>query len=52
MNLTIVFDNYPEETSWTLVDGGGNTVESGGTYGSQPDGSTLVINMCCASRML
>ena len=46
MTLTLVFDNYPEETSWTLVDGGGTTVESGGTYGSQPDGSTLVINMC------
>ena len=43
--LTIVLDNYPEETSWTLDNDGGTTVASGGTYGSEPDGSTLVINI-------
>jgi subtilisin family serine protease/chitodextrinase len=43
LTLTITFDNYPEETSWTLVNSGGSTVASGGTYGSQADGSTLVI---------
>ncbi len=43
LSLTITFDNYPEETSWTLVNSGGTTVASGGTYGSQADGSTLVI---------
>ena len=43
LTLTITFDNYPEETSWTLVNSGGTTVASGGTYGSQADGSTLVI---------
>jgi M6 family metalloprotease-like protein len=42
LTLTITFDNYPEETSWTLTNGGG-TVASGGTYASQPDGSTLNI---------
>lgn len=41
VDLTITFDNYPEETSWTIKDAGGNTVESGGTYNSQPDGSTI-----------
>ncbi len=43
LTLTITFDNYPEETSWTLKNNGGSTVASGGTYGSQADGSTLVI---------
>jgi chitodextrinase len=43
LTLTITFDNYPEETSWTLKNSGGSTVASGGTYTSQADGSTLVI---------
>ncbi|NOQ27949.1 MAG: T9SS type A sorting domain-containing protein [Bacteroidales bacterium] len=43
LTLTITFDNYPEETSWTLKTSGGSSVASGGTYGSQADGSTLVI---------
>jgi len=43
LSLTITFDNYPEETSWTLKNSSGSTVASGGTYGSQADGSTLVI---------
>lgn len=41
VTLTLVLDNYPEETSWTLTNSGGSTVASGGTYGSQPDGSTV-----------
>ena len=43
LTLTITFDNYPEETSWTLKNSAGSTVASGGTYASQADGSTLVI---------
>ncbi len=43
--LTITFDNYPEETSWTVQNASGTTVASGGTYGNQADGSTLVINI-------
>jgi chitodextrinase len=43
LTLTITFDNYPEETSWNLKNSAGSTVASGGTYGSQADGSTLVI---------
>ncbi|NOQ25922.1 MAG: T9SS type A sorting domain-containing protein [Bacteroidales bacterium] len=43
LTLTITFDNYPEETSWTLKNSGGTSVASGGTYASQADGSTLVI---------
>jgi len=46
--LSITFDNYPEETSWEIKDGSGTIVFSGGTYGSQADGSTLVIPNCIA----
>ncbi len=48
VTMTIILDNYPEETSWTLVDSGGNTVASGGTYGSLPDGSTVTEDFCLA----
>ena len=44
--ITITFDNYPEETAWSLTNSSGSTVASGGTYGSQADGSTLTIEEC------
>ncbi len=44
--LTINFDNYPEETSFDIKDANGIVVFSGGTYGSEGDGSTLNIPMC------
>lgn len=46
VTISITFDNYPEETSWTLVSDSGQTVASGGTYASQPDGSTLTEVLC------
>ncbi|KAA3630285.1 MAG: hypothetical protein DWQ02_18175, partial [Bacteroidetes bacterium] len=46
VTLTINLDNYPEETSWIIRNSGGTTVASGGTYGSQPDGSTVVEVAC------
>ena len=46
VNMTILFDNYPEETSWEITDASNVVVASGGTYGSQVDGSTLVIPAC------
>ena len=46
VNLTIVLDNYPEETSWSISADGGGVVASGGTYGSQPDGSTVSVDLC------
>lgn len=49
VTLTIVLDNYPEETSWIIRNSGGSTVASGGTYGSQPDGST-VVEVACLSE--
>ncbi len=45
VTLTIVLDNYPEETSWQILDGS-TVLASGGTYGSQPDGSTVVETAC------
>jgi Zn-dependent metalloprotease len=47
VTLSITFDNYPEETAWSLKNASGTTVASGGTYGSQADGSTLNINVGC-----
>ncbi len=44
--LSITFDNYPGETSWEITNDSGSVVFSGGTYGSQPDGSTLEIPLC------
>jgi len=38
--LTIVLDNYPEETTWEVKDGS-NVVATGGNYFSRPDGSTV-----------
>ena len=48
VTVSITFDNYPEETSWTIKSGP-TTVASGGPYGSQPDGSTLSIVVCLAN---
>ncbi len=44
--ITINFDNYPKETAWNLTNSEGGTVASGGPYGTQTDGSTLVIEEC------
>ncbi|MBG6131338.1 chitodextrinase [Aquimarina sp. EL_43] len=41
LTLSITFDNYPEETSWTLTDAGGTTVASKSYSTANPDGSTV-----------
>ncbi len=46
VNLTIVLDNYPGETSWTIKTSAGTTVASGGTYGSLAAGSTFTETNC------
>ena len=46
VTLSLTFDNYPEETSWTLVDATNATIASGGTYPNQPDGSTITQVFC------
>ncbi len=46
ITVTINLDNYPEETSWDIRNSGGTVIASGGTYGSQPDGSTVIETTC------
>lgn len=46
VTVSITFDNYPEETSWQITNSSGSVVASGGTYPSQPDGSTLNVTTC------
>ncbi|WP_103068865.1 M14 family zinc carboxypeptidase [Aquimarina sediminis] len=43
VKLRITFDRYPEETSWEIKNSNNQIVHSGGTYGSQPDNSTINI---------
>lgn len=49
VNVNLTFDNYPEETSWQILNSASQVVESGGTYGSQADGSSLTITKCLAA---
>ncbi len=39
--LSITFDNYPEETGWTLKNSVGTTIDSASYSSSNPDGSTV-----------
>ena len=41
ISLSITFDNYPEETAWTLKNSSGTTVASASYSTSNPDGSTV-----------
>jgi hypothetical protein len=41
LSLTITFDKYPEENSWTVVDASGTTVASKTYSTANPDGSTV-----------
>lgn len=44
--LTIVLDNYPGETTWTVKNAGGSTLYSGGPYSTA--GSTVFVDFCLA----
>ncbi len=46
VDLEINFDAAPQQTSWEILDVNGNVVASGGTYGSEPGGSSLVESVC------
>lgn len=46
INVSITFDDYPEETSWQITNGSNAVVASGNNYGSQGDGSTINIPAC------
>lgn len=41
ITLSITFDNYPEETAWTLKNSAGTTVASASYSTANPDGSTV-----------
>ncbi len=41
VTLSITFDNYPQETSWTLTDSEGSVVASESYSTANPDGSTV-----------
>jgi endonuclease I len=44
LNLSITFDNYPEETTWEIMEGS-TVVAEGGPYGNYSDGSTINISI-------
>jgi len=44
--LTIVLDDYPEETTWDIVDSNNNVLASGGPYNNNPAGSTVTETIC------
>jgi uncharacterized repeat protein (TIGR01451 family) len=46
LTLSITLDNFPQETSWELINSTGTVVESGGTYPTVPDGTTLTFDFC------
>ncbi|WP_246223971.1 T9SS-dependent choice-of-anchor J family protein [Fulvivirga kasyanovii] len=41
VELSITLDNYPQETSWTLKNSSGTTIDSESYSSSTPDGSTV-----------
>ncbi|TXB63477.1 M43 family zinc metalloprotease [Phaeodactylibacter luteus] len=45
LTLTIVLDNYPGETTWTVTTTGGSTVASGGSYSGAGSTVTASINL-------
>mgnify|MGYP003670956012 CR=1 FL=1 len=46
INISITFDNYPEETAWTLTNASGTTVASGSYSSVNADGSTVNESYC------
>ena len=46
VTMSLTLDNYPAETTWTLVDADGNTVLSGGPYA----GSGVVVESGCVAE--
>lgn len=44
--LSITFDNYPAETSWSLEDENGNLIAEGGNYDSSFEMETIEVPVC------
>ena len=48
ITMQFTFDNYPEETAWTITDNSGTQILSGGPYSSETPGSTITEEHCLA----
>ena len=46
VTVAITFDQYPEETSWSIVTDGGTTVASGSYSAANADGSSVTETLC------
>ncbi|MEO1434324.1 MAG: PKD domain-containing protein [Bacteroidota bacterium] len=46
VNIDIVVDNFPGETTWAILDENGNSLATGGPYHGNPSG-TLVSEQAC-----
>ncbi|ADR22497.1 hypothetical protein MATR_36570 [Marivirga tractuosa] len=44
LDLSLTFDNYPEETTWEIVEGS-TVIAEGGPYGNYADGSTANVSI-------
>ena len=49
VTLSLEFDNFPEETSWELLQGGNVILTSGGTYSGQNGGDQVTEVLCLAA---
>ena len=47
LTLTLLTDNYPNETTWSVVDASGNTMAAGGPYSNQQ--TSYVEEFCVGS---
>ncbi len=47
VDLDILFDGFPGQTSWDITDASGMVVASGGSYGSQNGNSSLNLSPAC-----
>ncbi len=46
VDLLLYFDSYPGETSWQIIDAGGNILHQGGPYASIAPGDELAETFC------
>ncbi|MEL6924054.1 MAG: zinc-dependent metalloprotease, partial [Bacteroidota bacterium] len=46
VTISLTLDNYGAETTWTLTDANGQTVESGGPYTNGNDGQVVTVSTC------
>ena len=48
VTMTIILDDYPEETTWELRDASSNLLASGGPYNGYPSGTAITESFCLA----